>query len=245
MTLGFPEHLTKWELSDAYREAYLQEQRIVPHVIVDDGPVLENVMMGDDVDVTKFPAPKWHEKDGGRYIGTGTYSITRDPEEDWLNAGAYRAQVHDKKTGRHRDGRGPSRTHPPRQVLQARRAAAGGHGSGRRSDRFLLRRAGGALRRVRARPRRRPARPAGRRWCAARSPAFPSPPMPRSCSKATSRRIALHAEGPFGEWTGHYAGGVRDIPVLDIKAIYHRNDPIVLGVPPMGGDRTRWRATAR
>src|ERR1700748_763240 len=98
MTLGFPDHLTKWELSDAYREAYLQEQRIVPHVVVDDGPVFENVMMGDDVDVTIFPAPKWHEKDGGRYIGTGTYSITRDPEENWLNAGAYRAQVHDKKT---------------------------------------------------------------------------------------------------------------------------------------------------
>ena len=98
MTLGFPDHLTKWELSDAYREAYLQEQRIVPHVVVDDGPVFENVMMGDDVDVTVFPAPKWHEKDGGRYIGTGTYSITRDPEENWLNAGAYRAQVHDKKT---------------------------------------------------------------------------------------------------------------------------------------------------
>ena len=55
-------------------------------------------MMGDDVDVTKFPSPIWHEKDGGRYIGTGTYSITRDPEENWLNAGAYRAQVHDKKT---------------------------------------------------------------------------------------------------------------------------------------------------
>src|SRR5438876_9384623 len=55
-------------------------------------------MMGDEVDVTIFPAPKWHEKDGGRYIGTGTYTITRDPEEGWLNAGAYRAQVHDKKT---------------------------------------------------------------------------------------------------------------------------------------------------
>src|SRR5262249_11945528 len=39
MTLGFPDHLSKWELSDAYREAYLQEQRIVPHVVVDDGPV--------------------------------------------------------------------------------------------------------------------------------------------------------------------------------------------------------------
>jgi 4-hydroxy-3-polyprenylbenzoate decarboxylase len=98
MTLGFPDHLTKWELSDAYREAYLKDQRVVPHVVVDDGPVLQNIMLGEDVDVTMFPAPKWHEKDGGRYIGTGTYSITRDPEENWLNAGAYRAQVHDKKT---------------------------------------------------------------------------------------------------------------------------------------------------
>ena len=57
-----------------------------------------------------------------------------------------------------------------------------------------------------------------------------------------------HAEGPFGEWTGHYAGGVRQIPVLDIKAIYHRNDPIVLGVPPMGGgpdEMARYRAVMR
>src|SRR5438128_1708319 len=46
MTLGFPDHLSKWELSDAYREAYLQEQRIIPHEIVDDGPVMENVMLG-------------------------------------------------------------------------------------------------------------------------------------------------------------------------------------------------------
>ena len=46
--------------------------------------------------MTQFPSPVWHELDGGRYIGTGTYSITRDPEEDWLNAGAYRAMVHDK-----------------------------------------------------------------------------------------------------------------------------------------------------
>ena len=96
MTLGFADHLTKWELSDAFREAYLKEQKIIPHVIVEDGPVLENIMLGDEIDVLKFPSPIWHEQDGGRYIGTGTYSITRDPEENWLNAGAYRAQVHDR-----------------------------------------------------------------------------------------------------------------------------------------------------
>ena len=109
MTMGFPDHLTKWELSQAYREAYLKEPRIVPHEIVADGPVLENVMLGEDVDVRNSRRPIWHEKDGGRYIGTGTYSITRDPEENWLNAGAYRAQVHDKNSVGILMARGPSR----------------------------------------------------------------------------------------------------------------------------------------
>src|SRR6266852_6942929 len=35
MTFGFPEHLTKWELSDAYRKAYLQEQKLIKHDIVE------------------------------------------------------------------------------------------------------------------------------------------------------------------------------------------------------------------
>ena len=97
-------------------------------------------MTGDDVDVTKFPSPIWHEKDGGRYIGTGTYSITRDPEENWLNAGAYRAQVHDKKTVGMVMAAGHHGRDPPREVLQARRADAGRDGAGRRSARLLLRR---------------------------------------------------------------------------------------------------------
>ena len=55
-------------------------------------------------------------------------------------------------------------------------------------------------------------------------------------------------EGPFGEWTGHYAGGAKPCTVLDVKAIYHRNDPILLGVPPMGGgpdEMARYRAVMR
>ena len=39
-------------------------------------------------------------------------------------------------------------------------------------------------------------------------------------------------EGPFGEWTGYYASDLRPEPVLDIKAIYYRDDPILLGCPP-------------
>ena len=40
------------------------------------------------------------------------------------------------------------------------------------------------------------------------------------------------AEGPFGEWTGFYSSSVRESPVMEVKAIYHRNDPIILGSPP-------------
>ncbi len=34
------------------------------------GPVLENALKGDDVDLSIFPSPCWHKNDGGRYIGT-------------------------------------------------------------------------------------------------------------------------------------------------------------------------------
>ena len=39
-------------------------------------------------------------------------------------------------------------------------------------------------------------------------------------------------EGPFGEWTGYYASGAREEPVFEVKAVYHRNHPILLGCPP-------------
>ena len=40
-------------------------------------------------------------------------------------------------------------------------------------------------------------------------------------------------EGPFGEFTGYYAADKRPCPVMEVKAIHHRNDPILLGSPPM------------
>ena len=40
-------------------------------------------------------------------------------------------------------------------------------------------------------------------------------------------------EGPFGEFTGYYAADKRPCPVMRVDAIHHRNDPILLGSPPM------------
>jgi len=40
-----------------------------------------------------------------------------------------------------------------------------------------------------------------------------------------------HAEGPYGEFQGYYASGEGDAPVVRVVAIYHRDDPILLGCP--------------
>ena len=164
MTLGFPDHLTKWELSDAFREAYLKEQKPIPHEIVEDGPIFENIITGDAIDVTKFPSPIWHEHDGGRYIGTGTYSITRDPEENWLNAGAYRAMVHDKTSVGMLMAAGHHAAIHCEKYFKRGEPMPVGDGAGRRSALLLLRRAGSALRHVRDRRGRRPARQGRCRW---------------------------------------------------------------------------------
>src|SRR5579863_8828513 len=247
MTLGFPDHLTKWELSDSYRRAYLENPRTIPHAIVESGPIFENVMTGAAVDVTKFPAPIWHERDGGRYIGTGTYSITRDPEENWLNAGAYRAQVHDKKSvgvlmaaGHHGDlhrakyfARGEAM--PLVMVLGGDPLAFFYGGVEAPYGVFELDIVGG----MRGRPVK---------MVRGKVTGLPFPANAEIVLEGYVTPDRKQDEGPFGEWTGHYAGGVRPIPVLDIKAIYHRNDPILLGVPPMGGgpdEMARYRAVMR
>jgi UbiD family decarboxylase len=41
----------------------------------------------------------------------------------------------------------------------------------------------------------------------------------------------MRSEGPFGEFTGYYASSERDEPVLSVKRLMHRNDPILLGSP--------------
>ena len=58
-----------------------------PPRVVERGPVQQNVLTGADVDLTRFPAPLWHEDDGGRYLGHGYIAITRDPDSGWVNAG--------------------------------------------------------------------------------------------------------------------------------------------------------------
>src|SRR3712207_5458644 len=68
----------------------------IPPTYVPTGPVFDNVLTGPDVNVLAFPCPQWHEEDGGRYVGTQVMIVNKDPDSDWVNAGTYRVQVHDR-----------------------------------------------------------------------------------------------------------------------------------------------------
>ena len=52
----------------------------IPPLLVNDGPCKENIDRGDEINLGKFPAPRWHHLDGGRYIGTLGVVITKDPQ---------------------------------------------------------------------------------------------------------------------------------------------------------------------
>ena len=97
LALNAPMELSTLELVKFVRNKFGHVQRIPPR-IVKNGPIMENVLTGSDVNLLRFPIPKWHELDGGRYIGTAHLVITRDPDEGWVNVGTYRVMVHDKTT---------------------------------------------------------------------------------------------------------------------------------------------------
>ena len=98
LVLRLPPDLRGLDLVKAWREKIRSGIKPIDPVEVKDAPVKENIVEGEDVDLYRFPVPKWHELDGGRYIGTGSMTITRDPDEKWVNLGTYRVMLHDRNT---------------------------------------------------------------------------------------------------------------------------------------------------
>src|SRR2546430_1305877 len=134
ITLGFPVPGHPLDVVRAYRNR-MKTHRPIPPRVVRDGPVPENIVREEKLDVLKFPVPFLHELDGGRYIGTDDIVIMRDPDEIVLEGEMVPGEV--------------------------------------------------------------------------------------------------APEGPFGEFTGYYAGGKSEQPVVRVQCIYHRNDPILTMATPM------------
>ena len=98
VVLGLPEPKDEIDLVQSYRKQAKENFELIPPIEVSSGPIMENVMRDDEVDVWKFPAPFVHELDGGRYIGTDDAIIMRDPDTGWVNSATYRVMIHDKNT---------------------------------------------------------------------------------------------------------------------------------------------------
>jgi 4-hydroxy-3-polyprenylbenzoate decarboxylase len=62
-------------------------------VMVSSGHCKENIDTGDKINMEKFPVPKWHDLDGGKYIGTLGTVTTKDPETGIKNLAVYREQM--------------------------------------------------------------------------------------------------------------------------------------------------------
>jgi 4-hydroxy-3-polyprenylbenzoate decarboxylase len=73
----------------------LLQDTIAPKV-VETGPVKQNILKGDDIDLFDFPSPRWNAVDGGRYIITYAGCVTRHPATGVMNVGIYRGMVASK-----------------------------------------------------------------------------------------------------------------------------------------------------
>src|SRR3972149_6940954 len=76
--MGLPTDLKGVDFLYAWRKK-LAAFKPVPVEQVEGGPILENQMGEDEVDLYKFPTPIWHELDGGLFIRTGSGGVTKDP----------------------------------------------------------------------------------------------------------------------------------------------------------------------
>jgi UbiD family decarboxylase len=69
----------------------------IPSVVVEDAPCHQNVLLGDSVDLMKFPTPLIHDGDGGRYFDTLGIWVLRTPDGKWTNWSIARAMLIDGK----------------------------------------------------------------------------------------------------------------------------------------------------
>ena len=246
MTLGFPTDLDKVELSEAYYRHQVKGFEPIPHEIVTDGPVFENVIEGEDVDLGIFPTPLWHKPDGGRYIGTGSYNVTKDPETDWLNVGTYRVMIQDKnhvgfyispgKHGRvHRDKWFARGEKMPSVVVIGGDPMTFLNGCTEMPPGVCEFDVVGAM------------RGEALKCVKGKYTGLPFPADAEIVIEGFVDPDDQRREGPFGEWTGYYASDERPEPTMEVVAIYHRNNPIMLGAPPQRppDELARYRSITR
>lgn len=225
LALSLPTGLSLLELIQATREKL---KRAIPPRIVpkEAAPVNENIIYGDDIDLYKFPAPKMWPLDGGRYLGTADIFITRDPDDGHLNVGTYRQMIRGKNElfvywSPGKDAR-----------LQAERCW-------KRARPFEVAAAYGMDPELFIVGSQSFAKTASEYDYAG---GIRGEPIEVTRGEVTDLLIPARAEivleglmypgktgmeGPFGEFTGYYGRPEAETPIIDIKCIHYRNNPIL------------------
>ena len=237
LAMGLPLEKSKLELVRLAARK-VRDAEAIPPATVSTGPVMENVRSREDADLLEFPVLQFHAQDGGRYIGTGDVLINRHPDTGFLNMGTYRMQVHEgnqlglwMSPGQH--GRLICHQYWERGQSCPVVAAFGidplifmaSHTKipwGKSELDF----AGG----LRERP------------VEVISGPVTGLPIPAHAEIAVEGEVPppsveARDEGPFGEWPGYYSGGTLGTglpqPVIRVKALYHRTNPILADEAPM------------
>ncbi|MBI2350066.1 MAG: UbiD family decarboxylase [Deltaproteobacteria bacterium] len=230
LNLGLPLELSGLDLVRAFRQK-LAAHKPIPHKVVNKGPVLENVLSGKDVNLLKFPVPFMHELDGGRFIGTACLVITRDPEEGWVNFGAYRGMVHNEnsmglyispgKHGRIQRQKYFDQGKPCPVIISVGQDPILFMVSGNEIDYGVSEfdYAGGL-------------KGAPIDVIEGKATGLPFPAQAEIVIEGFMDPKDVQSEGPFGEWTGYYASSTRPEPVVRVENIYHRNNPILCCARP-------------
>jgi len=217
------------DLPTAFRERC---QTYIPCEVVDKGAWDDIVIEGDDVDLTKLPIPFQFSVDAAPYITAGQI-CARDPETGVDTTGFHRLMLR----GKNRLG---ISLHSRRRMYEFhRRAEVRGEALpaaiviGTHPLHYM-----GSM--VYAYP------PHVRKYEIIGG-LFGKPYRLARCGVGglevpAGAEIVIEGEilanvhepeGPFGEFTGYYAGGQSEQPVIRVQRIYHRNDPILTMATPM------------
>ena len=227
LMLGLPKDTPYKELISIWKEK--SKNRIKPK-IVESGPVKENILRGDDIDLFQFPAPLWHKLDGHRYMGTFDGVVTKERDSDWINVGLYRRALHNKNQlgiaftiGQHiwmhwRSYRKQGENVPIaaavgwNPILPA--VACSHQGVGVCEYEVM----GGLL-----------GEPVELVKCETSDLLVPAAAQIIFEGELDTNFDSFIMEGPFGEYTGYYCTVPHTRPIFNVKCITFRNDPILQG----------------
>ena len=225
LALGFDPSASISTLIDETRK--VMRGKLAPvYVAPEAAPVNENLLLGDDIDLSLLPVPKFWPDDGGRYLGTGDITFTTDPATGRINAGVYRQMLHSRNRvglycspGKHGrlDREAWWARGEPCEVVAAYgidpalfMAASIVYGP---NDSEID--AAGALM----------GRPVELTKGAVGS--IPIPARAEIVIEGILRPGEAEEEGPLGEFTGYYGSPRSPQPVIEVKALHYRNKPII------------------